>query len=149
MKVLLENRKALFDFDLIEKYQAGLVLLGFEVKSLRLGRGTLQGSYIIIRGEEAFWIGANIPPYQPNNTPKDYLPKHERKILITKKEIRYLLGKTKEKGLTLVPIKVYTNKDKIKLEFALVKSKKKYDKRQSIKERETDRTIDRALKGMY
>ncbi len=149
MKVLLENRKALFDFDLIEKYQAGLVLLGLEVKSLRLGRGTLQGSYIIIRGEEAFWIGANIPPYQPNNTPKDYLPKHERKILITKKEIRYLLGKTKEKGLTLVPIKVYTNKDKIKLEFALVKSKKKHDKRQSIKERETDRTIDRALKGMY
>lgn len=149
MKTLIENRKALFDFDLIEKYQAGLVLLGLEVKSLRLGRGTLQGSYIIIRGEEAFWIGANIPPYQPNNTPKDYLPKHERKILITKKEIRYLLGKTKEKGLTLVPIKVYTNKDKIKLEFALVKSKKKYDKRRSIKERETDRTIDRALKGMY
>lgn len=149
MKTLIENRKALFDFDLIEKYQAGLVLLGLEVKSLRLGRGTLQGSYIIIRGEEAFWIGANIPPYQPNNTPKNYLPKHERKILITKKEIRYLLGKTKEKGLTLVPIKVYTNKDKIKLEFALVKSKKKYDKRRSIKERETDRTIDRALKGMY
>ncbi|HNZ84031.1 MAG TPA: SsrA-binding protein SmpB [Candidatus Pacearchaeota archaeon] len=149
MKVLLENRKALFDFDLIEKYQAGLVLLGFEVKSLRLGRGTLQGSYIIIRGEEAFWIGANIPPYQPNNTPKNYIPKHERKILITKKEIKYLIGKTKEKGLTLVPIKVYTNKDKIKLEFALVRNKKKHDKRQKIKERETERTIDRALKGMY
>jgi len=149
MKTLIENRKALFDFDLIEKYQAGLVLLGLEVKSLRLGRGTLQGSYIIIRGEEAFWIGANIPPYQPNNTPKNYIPKHERKILITKKEIKYLIGKTKEKGLTLVPIKVYTNKDKIKLEFALVRSKKKHDKRQKIKERETERTIDRALKGMY
>lgn len=149
MKTLIENRKALFDFDLIEKYQAGLSLYGFEVKSLRLGRGTLQGSYIVVRGQELFWVGANIPAYQPNNTPRDYLPKRERKLLVTKKEINYLLGKTKEKGLTLIPIKVYTNRDKIKLEFALSKAKKKYDKRQSIKERETSRVLNSALKGMY
>ena len=141
-----ENRKARFDYEILEKYEAGIELLGTEVKSIRSGKMSLEGAFVIVRGGEAFLINANIPPYQPKNTPKDYDPLRNRKLLLTKKEIDELVGSEKNKSLTIVPISVYTKGRKIKIEIALVKGKKKYDKRESIKKRETEREIRRTLK---
>ena len=107
---------------------------------------SLEGAFVIVRGGEAFLINANIPPYQPKNTPKDYDPLRNRKLLLTKKEIDELVGSEKNKSLTIVPISVYTKGRKIKIEIALVKGKKKHDKRESIKKRETEREIRRTLK---
>ena len=145
MKVFSENKKAYFNHEILEKFEAGLVLIGQEVKSIKLGRVNLAGSYVVLKNEEAYLVGAKIPPYQPKNTPSDYNPDRSRKLLLNKKEIRYLIGKNQEKGLTLVPIKVYTNNGKIKLEFGLGKGRKKFDKREVIKKRETNREIKRAL----
>ena len=147
MKILSENKKAFFNYEILEKFTAGISLTGQEVKSLKTRGINLAGSYIVIRNEEAFWIGAKIPPYQPKNTPPDYQPERSRKLLLKKSEIKYLLGKSKQKGLTLVPLKLYTTKGKIKLEFALVKGKRKIDKKEKIKKREIEREIQRYLKG--
>ncbi len=147
MPIYAENRKARFNYDLLEKYEAGIELLGMEVKSVRGGRMSLEGSFIIVRGGEAFLINSNIPPYQPNNTPQDYDPMRNRKILLTKKEIAVLAGNESNKSLTIIPISVYNKGRKIKLEVALGKGKKKYDKRESIKKRETDREVRREWKG--
>ncbi|MFA5095418.1 MAG: SsrA-binding protein SmpB [Candidatus Paceibacterota bacterium] len=141
-----ENRKARFNYEILEKYEAGIELLGVEVKSVRGGRMSLEGAFVIIRGGEAFLINSNIPPYQPNNVPKDYDPLRNKKLLLTKKEIATLAGSEKNKSLTIVPISVYNKGRKIKVGIALVKGKKKQDKRESIKKRETDREIRRELK---
>ncbi len=142
----MENRKAFFDYEVLENFEAGLVLLGWEVKSVRNKRGSLPGSRVIIRGNEAFLVGLDIPPYQPNNMPQNFETQRTIKLLITKKEIKYLEGKTRERGLTIIPLKLYTNKRKIKLNFALCKGKKKFEKREKIKKRENDRNIERLLK---
>jgi len=147
MKILSENKKAFFNYEILEKFTAGISLTGQEVKSLKTRGINLAGSYVVIRNEEAFWIGAKIPPYQPKNAPPDYQPERSRKLLLKKSEIKYLLGKSKQKGLTLVPLKLYTTKGKIKLEFALVKGKRKVDKKEKIKKREIEREIQRYLKG--
>ena len=136
------NKRAIFDYDILDKYDAGLVLIGQEVKSIKQGNINLQGSYVVMKGEELFLLGANIPAYQPKNAP-DYEPQRSRKLLLRKQEIRKLIG---AKGLTLVPLRVYTYKGKVKLEFATAKPKKKTDKREKIKRREIDREIDRELK---
>jgi len=141
-----ENKKAWHDYEIIEKYEAGLVLEGHEVKAVRSGKISISGSYVQIIDNEAFLIGANIAPYQPKNMPKNYEPERNRKLLLNKKEIAGLIGKSKERGLTIVPLKVYDKKGKIKLEIGLVKAKKKYDKRISIKKKEEQRKIDRVLK---
>ena len=146
MAVYAENRKAHFDYEILETFQAGLALQGQEVKSIQNGRIQLAGSYVVFRGDELFLIGAHIPPYQPANAPADYSAERSRKLLLRKEELRYLLGKGKEKGLTLVPLSVYNTKRKIKLEFGLARGKKKADKREDIKKRETKREIERALK---
>lgn len=122
------------------------MLTGQEVKSIKGGRVQLAGSYVVPREQEMFLIGAHIPPYQPNNAPRDYNPERNRKLLLHKKEIRYLLGKARERGLTLVPLKVYTQKRMVKLEFGLARGKKKQDKREFLKKREAKREIERALK---
>ena len=142
-----ENRKARFDYEILEKYESGIELLGSEVKSVRGGQMSLEGAFVIVRGGEAYLINANIPPYQPKNTPKDYDPLRNRKLLLTKKEINSLAGSEKNKSLTIVPISVYNKNRKIKLEIALVRGKKKYDKRQTIKKRDTEREIRREYKG--
>jgi SsrA-binding protein len=142
-----ENRKARFDYEILEKYEAGIELLGVEVKSVRNGRMSLEGAFVIVRGGEVFLINANIPPYQVNNTSKDYDPLRNKKLLLTKKEINTLAGSEKNKSLTIVPISVYNKGRKIKMEIALVKGKKKHDKRESIKKRDTDREIRRAIKN--
>jgi len=141
-----ENRKVYFNYEILEKYEAGIELLGVEVKSVRGGQMSLEGAFVVIRGGEAFLINANIPPYQPNNTPKDYDPLRNKKLLLTKKEIDTLAGSEKNKSLTIVPISVYNKGRKIKVEIALAKGKKKLDKRETIKKRETDREIRREYK---
>ncbi len=145
--MLSENRKARFNYSILETFEAGMVLAGREVKSIKLGRMSLSGCYVVLREGEAFLVGANIPPYQPENALSDYNPNRERKLLLNKKEIRYLTGKIKEKGLTLVPLKVYTKKAIIKLEFGVAKGKKTKDKRESIKKKDIERETGRRFKG--
>ena len=147
MKVFSENKKAYFDYEILEKFEAGINLIGQEVKSIRLGRISLAGSYVVLKEGEVFLVGANIPPYQPKNAPSNYDPERGRKLLLRKKEINYLIGKTRVKGLTLVPLKVYTVKAKIKIEFGVAKGKKQADKREVIKKRDTEREIREELKS--
>jgi len=144
---LIANKKAYFNYEVLEKIEAGIELLGFEVKSLKGGQGSLDGSHVTIRGNEAFVINMHIPPYQPANTPKDYDPLRNRKLLVTKKEIEALGEAEGQKGLTIVPLSVYNKGRKVKIEIAVVRGKKKYDKRESIKKRDTDREIRRSLKN--
>ncbi len=147
MSVLAENKKAYFNYQISDKFEAGIALQGQEVKSIKTRGISLAGSYVVIRDEELFWIGAAIPPYQPKNSPPDYEPGRSRKLLLKKIEIKSLLGKIREKGLTLIPLKVYTKNAKIKLEFGIAKGKKKSDKRETIRKRETQRDIERELKS--
>ena len=142
-----ENRKARFDYEILEKYETGIELLGTEVKSIRGGKMSLEGAFVIVRGGEAYLINSNIPPYQAKNAPKDYDPLRNRKLLLTKKELAELAGSEKNKSLTIVPISVYNKNRKIKVAIALVKGKKKFDKRETIKKRDTDREIRREYKG--
>ncbi len=121
-------------------------LLGIEVKSLKAKRGSLAGGHVIIRNREAFIVGMEIPPYQPKNTPQDYDISRTRKLLLRKKEIDYLAGKASQKGLTLIPLSVYTKSGFLKISFGVARGLKKYDKRERIKERETKRKIERKLK---
>jgi len=146
VKTIIENKKAYFKYRILEKFEAGISLIGQEVKSIKLGRINLAGSYVVLKGEEVYLIGANIPPYQPKNVPADYNPERSRKLLLKKSEIKYLIGKVKQRGLTLVPLKVYTKRGKIKLEFGVAKGKKKADKRELIKKREFEREKERFLK---
>ena len=146
MKTIIENKKAYFNYQIREKFEAGISLIGQEVKSIKSGRINLAGSYVVLKNSEVFLIGANIPPYQPKNAPPDYNPERSRKLLLKKSEIKYLIGKVKQKGLTLVPLKVYTKRGKIKLEFGVAKGKKKFDKRELIKKREFEREKERFLK---
>ena len=146
MKIITKNKKVLFKYQVLERFEAGISLIGQEVKSIKSGRINLAGSYAVLRGEEVFLIGAKNPPYQPKNTPKDYNPERLRKLLLKKSEIKYLIGKTKQKGLTIVPISVYIKRNRIKIEIAVARGKTKPDKRQVIKKRETDREIKRELR---
>ena len=141
-----ENRKAYHDYQILEKYEAGIVLEGHEVKAVKTGKISIIGSYVRIDGGEAFLAGATISPYQPKNTPKNYNPQRTRKLLLNKKEIAGLIGKSKERGLTIIPLRVYNRKGKIKLEIGLVKSRKKGDKRELIRKMEEKRKVERVLK---
>lgn len=147
MKPYGENKKAYFDYEILEKFEAGIVLLGTEVKSIKSGHINLAGAYIVPKDSEFFLINSNVPPYQPKNAPKDYDPMRSRKVLITKKEIDQLQGKLKQRGLTLLPLSVYNKGGKIKLEFGLGQGKRKLDKRELIKKRDTDREMERELKN--
>ena len=140
---LVQNKKAYFDYEILQKYEAGIELLGFEVKSLKKGQGSLIGSHITIRGNEAYIINMQIPPYQPTNTPADYDPLRNRRLLLTKKEIEQLAKEEKTKSLTIVPLSVYNKGRKLKLDIAIVRGKKKYDKRETIKKRDVEREIRR------
>lgn len=141
-----ENKKAFFDYEILEKYEAGIVLEGHEVKAVKTGKVSIAGSYVKMMGQEAFLWGAVIQPYQPLNVPKNYDPQRSRKLLLNKKEIDSFIGKTNEKGLTIVPLRVYGRKGRVKLEIGLARSKKKADKREKIKKREEKRKLERVLK---
>ena len=144
MSNLATNKNATFNYFLLDKYEAGLVLTGHEVKSIKDGRISLKGSFISIRQRELFLVNAQISSFQPANEPTNFTPERPKKLLLQKKEIKSLIGKTKERGVTLVPLKVYLKRNKIKLEFALAKGKKKWDKREAIKQKDIKRRINRA-----
>jgi SsrA-binding protein len=147
MAVFAENRKAYFDYEIIDTVETGIELFGFEVKSVRQGGARLAGSYVKVMSGELFLVGSNINPYQVGNTPKDYDPERMRKLLVTKKEMEEFERKNKSDRLTLVPLKLYSVGRRIKCKIGLVRGKKKYDKRESIKKRDTEREIRRTLKN--
>ncbi|TKS60011.1 MAG: SsrA-binding protein [Nitrospira sp.] len=145
-KVIATNRKAYHDYFIEEKFEAGIVLQGTEVKSLRDGRANLQDSYASVRDGEVFLHHCHISPYSHGNI-MNHNPIRVRKLLLHKKEINKLLGKTQQKGLTLIPLRIYFSKrGQAKVELGLAKGKKQYDRRESIKTREASRDVERALK---
>ena len=146
MADIVHNAKARRDYHILETFEAGISLLGTEVKSIRSGQGKLDGAHVIIRGKEAFLVNASIPAFQKKNTSDSYDPERPRKLLLTPKELTELELKSEKQGLTIVPIKLYNKGSKLKLEIAIAKGKKKQDKRQSIKERDTNRDIARELR---
>lgn len=141
------NKRANFDYEILEKLEGGLVLAGYEVKSIKTGHISLKGAFVTIHENEAFLTNANIPAYQAKNMPQEYDPNQSRKVLIRKREIKSLLGKISQKGLTLVPIKVYSSHGLIKLEFGVGKGKRKIDKREDIKKREDKINIARTIRN--
>ena len=144
--MLVQNKKVYFDYEILEKFTAGIELLGFEVKSLREKQGSLLGAYVSVRGGEAYLMHANIPPFQAGNTPNDYDPVRNRRLLLTKKEIAMLALNESKKGLTIIPVSVYNHGRKIKLEIAIARGKKKFDKRETLKKRSAEREIRREMK---
>lgn len=142
------NRRAYFDYEILETYEAGIELYGFEVKAVKTGHISLAGSYAVIRNGEAWLLNVTIPPYQPQNAPPDYDPTRSRRLLLHKSEIKELIGASAQKGLTIVPLKVYTKRGRIKILMGLAKHKKKTDKREVIKKRDTEREVRRTLKSL-
>jgi len=147
MSVLAVNKRAGFDYDISDKYEAGLVLRGFEVKAVKTGHLSLKASFVTVKNEELFLTNANIPLYKHAGAIANYDPTRPRKLLLKKREIAHLIGKSRVEGLTLVPIRVYTKRGLLKLEFGVGKGRKKIDKREVIRKRESDRKIERALKS--
>lgn len=146
MPVIATNKKALHDYEILEKIEAGLVLTGQEVKSVKEGHIRLQGAYVRILKGEAWLVGAHIAKYRFAGALPDYNPERSRKLLLHKRELKYLIGKSQEKGLTIVPISVYTKRGKIKLEIGVARGRRTIDKREIIKKREVKRKIERAMR---
>lgn len=140
------NRRAYFDYQILETYEAGIELFGFEVKAVKTGHVNLAGSYAVIKDNGAWLLNATIPPYQPKNTPADYDPGRSRRLLLHKSEIKELIGKAAQKGLTIVPLRMYTKRGRVKILIGLARHKKAADKRETIKKRDTEREIRRTLK---
>ena len=145
MKLIAENRKARHDYFVEDTYEAGIVLVGCEVKSIRQGQVNLRDSFAIIKNGEAFAVGMHIAPYQMGSY-FNHDPRRNRKLLLNKAEIRKLKAKVEQKGYTLVPLKIYFKDALVKVELGLCKGKETHDKRESIKRREEDRKIDRIKK---
>jgi len=144
-KVIATNRKAFHDYFVLQKFEAGIALTGTEVKSLREGRVNLKDSYIAIDGGEAFLVGAHISPYSHGNR-ENHDPERKRKLLLHRREIDRLFGQIVEKGLTIVPLRLYFKSGRVKAEIAVVRGKKLFDKRESEKRRELDREAEAAMK---
>ena len=145
-KIVASNRKATHDYFIVESFEAGIVLQGTEIKSLRSGRANLKDSYAKVEGGEVFLYGMHISPYEFGNR-ENHEPERTRKLLLNRAEIIRLLGKTREKGLTLVPLRIYINeRGRAKVELALAKGKHTYDKREAIAERDAQRDVERTLR---
>ena len=142
---LAENRRARFDYDIEETFEAGIELAGYEVASVKRGHLELAGSYAIIRGGEIWLVNATIPPYQPKNMKEEYDPTRARRLLLHKEEIQALTGKLAEKGRNLIPLHAFVKKGLVKLELGLGRSRKKGDKRDLLKKRDIERDIQRKL----
>ena len=145
IRIVATNRKAYHDFHILEKYEAGIVLEGAEVKSIRQGLLNLKESFARILKGEAWLIGCHITPYKQATQFRQPDPLRHRKLLLKKKEIRKLIGKVEEKGLVLIPLSMYFSKQYLKVELALGKAKKMYDKRDALKERDIKREVQRSL----
>ena len=144
VKVVATNRKARHDYFLLDTYEAGLVLQGSEIKSIRAGQISLKEAYVRVDGEQAWLVNAHIAPYDPASR-ENHDPIRDKKLLLHKKEIDKLWNEIRQKGTTIIPLQVYLSRGRAKLEIAVAKGKRHYDKRQSIKERDAQRDIDRAL----
>lgn len=145
IKIITENKKAFFNYSIEDKLEAGIVLKGTEVKSIRMGKVNIQDAFILIRNGEAFVHNLNILPY-PFGTHKQHEPTAVRKLLLHNYEINKLIGKVMQKGYSIVPLKLYFKSGKIKLEIGLAKGKREYDKKQKIKEREEKRNLEKIEK---
>jgi SsrA-binding protein len=145
VKLIARNKKARFNYDLGERYEAGLVLTGSEVKSLRLGKANLTDSYARLKGGEVWLLGAHITPY-PFASYDNHLPERPRKLLLHKREINKLAGKIQEQGMSLIPLTIYFKRGRAKVELALAKGKKLHDKRQTMKKRDQQREMARAMR---
>ncbi len=144
--ILVEYKKASIKFAPVETFSAGLELTGGEVKTLRSKRGSLDGSRVLIRGGEAYLVGMTIPPYQAANSPESYDPERPRRLLLTREEIAHLAAEEAKKGLTIVPLEVYTAGRFLKVKIAIVRGKGKADRREDIKKRDALREAARDLK---
>ena len=148
MPTLANNRRATHDYQILEKFEAGLMLSGAEVKSAKGGRINLHGAYVIPKGTELWLTGVNIAAYVPaKGSQVGYEPEHDRKLLLKRAELSYLMGKLGQGGLTVVPLSVYTSHRFVKVELGLARGKTRYDKRSTLRKRETDREVRRTLKG--
>ncbi|MGF1491621.1 MAG: SsrA-binding protein SmpB [Microcoleaceae cyanobacterium] len=145
-KIVSDNRKARFLYEILETYQAGIELHGTEVKSIRAGRVNIQDGYALIRNGEAWLLNVHISPYEPASGYFNHDPRRSRKLLLHRQEINKLLGQVEQKGLTLVPLKMYLKNGRVKVDIGLARGKKLHDKRQSIKERDDKRAMARAVK---
>lgn len=148
MKIVAQNKKAYHDYFILDTYEAGIELQGTEIKSIRKGSVNLKDSFIRIRNDEAFIDNMHIAPYEQGNR-FNHEPLRQRKLLLHKKEIKKLQKELKENGLTIVPTKLYFNTSKLKVEIALARGKKLYDKRQDLKAKDAKRDMERALKNAY
>lgn len=144
---LSENKKAYFNYEIVEHFEAGIELKGYEVKAVKSGRANIAGAFATVKDNQIWLTGADIPPYQPKNAPEDYDPTRSRRLLLNRKEIAYLIGKMKSDRLTLLPLKLYNKAGRIKVELGLARGKKQHEKRDVIKKRESQREIRRTLKS--
>ncbi len=144
-KVVATNRKAYHDYHIEETHEAGIVLTGTEIKSVRAGSVNLKDAYAVVKDGEAWLLNVHISPYEPASR-ENVDPDRGRKLLLHRQEINRLMGRVQEKGLTMIPLRLYLKKNRAKVELALVRGKRQYDKREAIAKRDTDREIQRALK---
>lgn len=145
MAVYANNSKVLFDYEVLNKFSTGIELLGMEVKSVREGKMNLRGAFVVVRDSEVYLVGAEIPAYQPKNAPQDYDAVRARKLLLSKNEMVELKDALGTKGLTIIPLSVYSKGRFLKLDLAIARGKKKFDKRQAIKKRDVERDLGRKL----
>jgi SsrA-binding protein len=146
IKLIVDNRRARHDYELLDRFEAGVVLTGTEVKSLRAGQAQLGGAFADVRGAEVWLVGLSIAEYGHGNI-ANHEPDRDRKLLLHRREIASLIGKVKERGLTLVPTRLYFKDGKVKVELALARGKERLDKRRDLQRRDAERQIERALKA--
>ncbi len=144
---LIQNKKVRLDYVILDTFEAGIELRGFEVKSLKAGRGKLDGGRVLVRGGEAYLVGASIPAWQQANAPENYDPERPRRLLLHEKEIAHIMAAEGSAGLTIVPISVYNKGRSVKVEIAIARGKKKYDKREDLKARDEKRRMQRTLRS--
>jgi SsrA-binding protein len=145
LKVIAKNRKASHDYFLLDKYEAGIVLLGSEIKSIRAGQISIKEAYVRTDGREAWLVNAHIAHYDPASH-QNHEPKRDRKLLLHRREITKLWNEVRQKGTTIIPLRIYLRSGKAKIEIAVAKGKRKYDKRQAIAKRDAQREVERALR---
>ncbi|PSN20392.1 SsrA-binding protein [filamentous cyanobacterium CCP5] len=148
-KLISDNRQARYQYEILETYEAGIALRGSEVKSIRAGKVNLRDGFAQVRDSEVWLHNVHISPHSGTNQAYNHEAKRSRKLLLHRDEIRKLIGKTEQKGLTLVPLKMYLKRGYVKVNLALVRGKKLHDKRESLKRKQEKREIERALKGSY
>lgn len=147
MQPYAENRKARFDYEILETHEAGIELLGLEVKAVRNGRIILAGAFAVPKGRELWLVNAGIPAYQPGNTPREYDPERPRRLLLHKEEIASLIGKSSVSGLTIIPLRVYSKSSRIKVLLGVARRRKNTDKRQAIRAHNAAREARREFKS--